>query len=58
MLKGVFFLAHPSFTPSVPKASWPGYKEGPLSETELKDLMLAWFDRWTALVSLSPQTLP
>ena len=58
MCKDFFFAPHPSFTPSVPKASWPGYKEGPLSETELKDLMLAWFDRWIALVSRSPQTLP
>jgi len=48
MFKGMFG-GHPSFTTSAPKASWPGYKEGPIPETEFQDLMYAWFDRWIAL---------
>lgn len=48
MLKAMF-QTHPSFTPSAPKASWPGHREGTFSETELLDLLNAWIDRWLAL---------
>lgn len=48
MMKGMFGMSA-SFTEGAPKASWPGFKDEPLSHTELFEAMSAWFDRWMAL---------
>jgi len=48
MFKGMF-TGHDSFKPSAPKASWAGYTDEPIENTELLELCVAWFDRWLAL---------